>query len=96
MPRLQRYALALAWLAVPGILAGIPFPLAMRHCLRTPVDRAYAWTANGCTSVLASIAAAQIAISQGITAVMTTAAVFYGAAVLCALFMRPAAKPEAI
>ena len=95
MPRLQRYALALACLAVPGILAGIPFPLAMRHCLRTPVDRAYAWTANGCTSVLASIAAAELAISQGITAVMTTAAVAYGAALICAvIMMRPATKPE--
>ncbi len=94
LPRLQRYAIALVWLSVPGILAGIPFPLAMRHCLRTPVDRAYAWTANGCTSVMASIIAAQLAISQGITAVMTTAAVAYGVALLCAVIMRQAAKPE--
>ncbi len=96
MPRLQRYTLALAWLAVPGILAGIPFPLAMRHYLRTPVDRAYAWTANGCASVLASIAAAEMAISQGITSVMTAAVVTYGVALLCAvIMMRPATKPEA-
>ena len=95
LPSMQRYVLVLVWLAVPGVLAGIPFPLAMRHCLETPVDRAFAWTANGCTSVLASIAAAQLAISQGITAVLAGATLAYGAALICAVIMRRTPVPPA-
>jgi hypothetical protein len=95
LPPWQRYALVLICLIVPGVLAGIPFPLAMRLYLETPVDRAFAWTANGCTSVLASIAAAQLAISQGITAVLTSAALAYGVAWLCAVFMRRTPVPLA-
>lgn len=83
--------LGLVWLAVPGVLTGLPFPLAMRHLLKTPAARAYAWTANGCASVLASIAAAQLALSQGIAAIAIGAAAAYGAALICALKMRSSA-----
>jgi predicted membrane-bound spermidine synthase len=87
-PPVIRYMVALTWLVVPGVVVGMPFPLAMRHCLVTPMDRAYAWTANGCTSVLASIVAAQVAISLGITAILVGATMAYGAALASALIMR--------
>jgi hypothetical protein len=45
---------------------GLPFPLGMRFLLQRPLDRAFAWSVSGCASVLASIAAAQIAISAGL------------------------------
>jgi hypothetical protein len=92
LPPVIRYLVALTWLAVPGILAGMPFPLAMRYYLVTPVDRAYAWTANGCTSVLASIVAAQLAISQGLFAILVGGTLAYVTALVCALFMRQSGK----
>jgi hypothetical protein len=63
----------------------------MRHLLKTPSARAYAWTANGCASVLASIAAAQLALSQGIAAIVIGASAAYGVALICALKMRSSA-----
>jgi predicted membrane-bound spermidine synthase len=83
--------LGLVWLAVPGVLTGLPFPLAMRHLLKTPSARTYAWTANGCASVLASIAAAQLALSRGIAAIVIGGAAAYGVALICALKMRSSA-----
>jgi hypothetical protein len=84
----MHFAIGLAWLAIPGVLTGLPFPLAMRHLLKTPSSRAYAWTTNGCASVLASIAAAQLALSQGIAAIVIGAAAAYSVALICALSMR--------
>ena len=83
-----KFVLGLAWLALPGVLTGLPFPLAMRHLLKTPSARAYAWTANGCASVLASIAAVQLSLSRGIATIMIGAAAAYGVALFCALKMR--------
>jgi hypothetical protein len=77
-----RYALALFLLLPAGFLMGLPFPLGMRFILQSPVQRAYAWTANGCASVLSSIVAAQIAISCGIPQVAAMAVAAY----LVALF----------
>jgi hypothetical protein len=59
--------------------------------LKTPSARTYAWTANGCASVLASIAAAQMALSQGIAAIVLGGAAAYGIALICALKMRSSA-----
>ena len=87
-PVVMHFAIGLVWLAVPGVLTGLPFPLAMRHLLKTPSSRAYAWTANGCASVLASIAAAQMALSRGIAAIVIGAAAAYSVALICALGMR--------
>ena len=84
---LQSYLLALSWLAVPGFLVGIPFPLAMRQYLQTPGERSYAWAANGCTSVLASIAAAQLAISMGLSSILTWGTAAYFVALICAAVM---------
>jgi len=65
-----RYTLSLLFLLPPGFLIGLPFPLGMRYILNLPAQRAYAWTINGCASVLASIASAQIALGLGISAIM--------------------------
>ena len=65
-----------------GILMGLPFTLGMRHLLETPVERAYAWAVNGCASVLASIASAQIALSSGIPMIMICAIAAYALAFL--------------
>ena len=68
-----RYTLALLFLLPPGFLLGLPFPLGMRYILNLPAQRAFAWTTNGCASVLASIASAQIALGLGISAIMICA-----------------------
>jgi hypothetical protein len=64
-------------------LVGLPFPLGMRYLLDRPAHRAYAWTANGCASILTSILSAQIALSLGIPMIIVCA----GAAYLVAFLM---------
>ncbi|MFP4348379.1 MAG: hypothetical protein ACOC23_01215 [Thermodesulfobacteriota bacterium] len=72
-----RYAVAYIVLLPVGVLMGLPFALGMRFLLVSPVQRAYAWAANGCASVLTSIAAAQVALGIGIPAVMICALAGY-------------------
>ena len=72
-----RYCMAILVLITPGFLAGLPFPLGMRYLFKRPGERAYAWAANGCASVLASIASAQIALSLGISTIIACAAAAY-------------------
>jgi len=55
----------------------MPFPLGMRYLLNSPVQRAYAWTVNGCASVLSAIVAAQAAISFGIPMIAGLAVLAY-------------------
>jgi hypothetical protein len=62
----MRIIISLLFLLPAGFLMGMPFPVGMRFLLDTPVQRAYAWSVNGCASVLSAIIAAQIAISWGI------------------------------
>jgi len=76
-PSTLRYLLAGILLAPAGILAGMPFPLGMRHLLETPVQRAHAWSANGIASVLASVASAQVAVSLGIPVILICAVASY-------------------
>ena len=59
---------------------GLPFPLGMQFWLSSPVQRAYAWSVNGCASVLTSIISAQIAISFGIPVIIFCAVFSYVAA----------------
>jgi len=68
-----RYLLALLLLMPMGFLLGLPFPLGMRFLLQYPVQRAYAWSANGCASVLTSIVSVQIALSWGISKILICA-----------------------
>ncbi len=62
----MRIIFTLLLLLPAGFLMGMPFPIGMRFLLDSPVQRAYAWSVNGCASVLSAIVAAQIAISLGI------------------------------
>ena len=83
-----RYTLALLFLIPPGFLLGLPFPLGMRYISNLPAQRAYAWTINGCASVLASITSAQIALGLGISAIMICAISAYFLAVITLRFKR--------
>jgi hypothetical protein len=75
-----RYALAVLILLPCGVLIGLPFPLGMRYLVTSAAKRAHAWTANGCTSVLTSILAAQIALSAGISYIIAGAIASYSLA----------------
>jgi hypothetical protein len=79
-----QYLAAFLFLLPAGFLMGLPFPFGMRCLLDTPVQRAYAWSVNGCASVLTSIAAAQIAISFSIPHVIASAVFAYLIAILAA------------
>jgi hypothetical protein len=82
LSKILQYALAILLLILPCFLVGLPFPLGMRYLLNRPAQRAYAWTANGCSSVLASVLSAQIALSLGIPIIILCAATAYFVAFL--------------
>lgn len=73
----ERTATSIGFLLIPSVLLGIPFPLAMRFEATTDRERAYAWAANGCASVIASPAAALLAMSLGVRSLLVTAATSY-------------------
>ena len=78
-----QYVMILLFLLPAGFLMGLPFPLGMRYLLSSPAQRAYAWSINGCASVLTSIAAAQVAISWGIPPIAFLAVGAYLVALVC-------------
>jgi hypothetical protein len=80
LPEIWRYAALAAGTMIPGFAMGAPFPLGMRFLLHRPADKALAWAVNGCASVLASIAAAQMAISAGLHWILAAALFCYGLA----------------
>ena len=82
-----RQALAIGLLLPAGLLLGMPFPLGMRHLLKRPRHRAYAWSINGCASVVASVAAVQLGLSAGLKTILWAAAAAYAIAWLT---VRPA------
>lgn len=77
LPPVARTAACIGLLAVPGFLLGIPFPLGMRFEAAGDAARSFAWAANGCASVIASAAAAIIAMSRGVGALFAVGAVAY-------------------
>ena len=81
-----QYLVVLLFLLPVGLLMGLPFPLGMRYILNTPVQRAYAWSVNGCAAVLTSIAAAQVAISWGIVQVAAAGVLAYVLALFCSAY----------
>jgi hypothetical protein len=87
-PKPLQIATVLVLMLPAGFLAGFPFALGMRRLLTEPVQRAYAWAANGCTSVLASILAAQIALSSGIDRILLASVLAYAVALVMALKIR--------
>ncbi len=84
LPATWKTVASLVLLAPSAILAGIPFPMGMRTLLRLPVNRAQAWTANGCASILASIVSVQMALTLGISFIMLGAIASYCIALVCA------------
>jgi hypothetical protein len=81
-PRYFQPAALVGLLLPPGILAGMPFALGIQHLAEDPHQRALGWAANGCASVLGAIAAAQIAVAWGHSAIILLAALSYGLAFL--------------
>jgi hypothetical protein len=77
-----QYISAFLLLCPIGFLMGLPFAIGMRYLLQNPTQRAYAWSANGCASVLASIGSAQIALSFGLPHIMFAAIIAYAFALL--------------
>jgi hypothetical protein len=74
---LWQYIFSFLLLIPSGFLMGLPFPVGMRLLLKNPVQRSYAWSVNGCASVLASIGSAQLALSFGIPYIMGVANLAY-------------------
>ncbi len=77
VPALWRQSGAVLILLPIGFLMGIPFPLGMRDMLKSPIQRAYAWSINGCASVLTAIISAQIALISGISYILGCAIAAY-------------------
>ena len=77
LPLPLSYLLAIVALIPAGILLGMPFPLGMRFMLNRPRQRAYAWAANGCASVVSSVIAVQIALSVGLKTILWCAVAAY-------------------
>ena len=82
LPAPVRGIVLLLAVALPGFLMGMPFPAGMRDLAQSPPAKSYAWAANGCAAVLASILSAQIAVSAGFAWLLAAAAMAYGAAFL--------------
>jgi hypothetical protein len=85
LPSGIRTVIGILLLLPVGFLSGIPFPVGMRYLLQDPTQRGFAWTINGCASVLAAIASAGIALSMGIYAILAFAIAFYLLALICTL-----------
>ena len=90
-PLSARILIALALIAVPGIVLGVPFPLALREQGGTG-DRALAWAANGSASVIASAAAPLLAAAAGIRSLLVVSAAVYAAAIALAILPRAQAR----
>jgi hypothetical protein len=88
LPALERGIVLLFAVTFSGFLMGMPFPLGMRHLAQSPPAKSYAWAANGCAAVLASILSAQIAISAGFAWILAAAVLSYGVAFLAVVKMR--------
>ena len=87
LPEFWRYAALAAGTMIPGFALGAPFPLGMRFLLQRPAERAFAWAVNGSASVLAAVAAAQIALSAGLHWILGAALAGYALAFWSALRM---------
>jgi hypothetical protein len=72
-----QYGWALLILSPIGFLMGLPFTLGMRDMLSSTTQRAYAWSANGCASVLTAVVSAQMALIFGISSILGCAIAAY-------------------
>jgi hypothetical protein len=74
----SRLVIAVAALAPPGLLMGMPFPKGLALLEQgAPALIAWAWGVNGAVSVVASILAALLALSFGFSAVLAVGAACY-------------------
>ena len=85
-PLWGRLVVAVVALAPPGLLMGMPFPKGLalleqsacpEHSRRAPALITWAWGVNGAVSVVASILAALLALSFGISTVLAVGAACY-------------------
>jgi hypothetical protein len=90
---LARLAISILCLAPLGLLMGIPFPTGVSW-LHTyaPGLVPWAWAINGCSSVLASILSALIALSAGFSWVLAAAALAYAFAWLVLIALHRSAR----
>ena len=79
-----RAVLALLLLAPVAVVMGMPFPQGLRRLAgSSPVRVAWAWSANGFTSVVTAPLAALVALEAGTRSVLLMASVAYGIAAVC-------------
>jgi hypothetical protein len=72
---------ALVFIAPLSLLMGMPFPLGLRLARQTnPENISWAWSVNGCSSVISVVLATVLAIEFGFVVVMAAAAGMYGTA----------------
>jgi hypothetical protein len=90
LPLWARLLISMIALAPLGLLMGMPFPKGI-SLLKEGAHVAWAWAVNGATSVIASIAAALIALSWGFSVVLLLGAGCY----LAAIAVRPGSKRNA-
>jgi len=77
-PLAARLLIAVAALAPPGLLMGMPFPQGLALWERkSPALVTWAWGVNGAVSVMASILAALMALSRGFSFVLAVGAACY-------------------
>lgn len=72
-----RVAIAVALVAVPAVLMGMPFPSGLALSQGSQGFVARAWVLNGVASVVASVGATLVAIGSSFTVVLTLAALCY-------------------
>ncbi len=92
LPLWGRLLIAVAALAPPGLLMGIPFPKGLALLERSggnPALVAWAWGVNGAVSVVASILSALLALSFGFPLVLALGAACYVGAWITAGGIRP-------
>lgn len=77
LPKITRSVTGILFLIPVGFLSGIPFPMGMRHLLSSESQRGFAWTVNGCASVLAAVFSAHIALTIGIDAILVISIACY-------------------
>jgi hypothetical protein len=83
-----QYVWALLVLFPIGFLMGLPFTIGMRDFLTSATQRAYAWSANGCASVITAIVSAQIALIFGISSILGCAIAAYLVVIFSWLHMK--------
>ncbi|RME83971.1 MAG: hypothetical protein D6775_06755 [Caldilineae bacterium] len=81
LPLMLRLAITFLWLAPPGLLMGMPFPLGLAGLRMSAAHLIpWAWGVNGFASVAASVLAALLALQWGFTRVLVAGFLCYGLA----------------